>query len=610
MIMKRAILLYILLIGNFYAMADKLSFRTDAPDAVVSGDQFRLCYTINTQKVSNFRAPSINGFEVLMGPSRSQQSSTQIINGNVSSSSSITFTYILQASKTGTFSIPGATIVAEGKPMTSNSVRIKVLPPDHSVSNNNNNNNNKNTQNSSSTSRRISGKDLFITATASRTNVYEQEAILLTYKVYTTLNLTQLNGNMPDLKGFHTQEVELPRSKSFSLEHFNGRNYKSVVWSQYVLFPQQTGTLTVPSIKFDGIIEQELGSVDPFDAFFNGGTNISEFKKSIMAPQLTIHVSPLPGNKPASFGGAVGQFTLSSSVNSNKVRTNDALTLRLIISGTGNMKLIGNPKVNFPKDFEVYDPKVTDKFSLTKNGLTGNKIIDYLAVPRHPGNFKIPAIEFTYFDINSRSYRTIQTKEFEITVEKGNGNASQAISDFTNKEDVQMLGQDIRYIKLNNNTVYKLGDTFFGSFMYYLCYIVPLVLFVLFIIIYRKQIAENANVAKMKNKKANKVATKRLKAAGSLLQDNKKNEFYDEVLRALWGYVSDKLNIPLSQLSKDNIESELRKYGVGEELIKSYLNAMNECEFARYAPGDPNQAMDNVYDKAANAITEMENTIK
>jgi len=603
--MRRAIILYIFIIGSLYAMADKLSFQTDAPDAVVSGDQFRLCYTINTQKISNFRAPSISGFDVLMGPNRSQQSSTQIINGNVSSSSSITFTYILQASKTGTFTIPGATIIADGKSMTSNSVRIKVLPPDHSTSNNNK----KNSQVGSS-SRHISGKDLFITTTASRTNVYEQEAILLTYKVYTTLNLTQLNGNMPDLKGFHTQEVELPRSKSFSLEHFNGRNYKSVVWSQYILFPQQTGSLVVPSIKFDGIIEQELSSVDPFDAFFNGGSNISEIKKSIMAPQLVIHVNPLPGNKPASFNGAVGQFSLSSSINSSKVKTNDALTLRLIISGTGNMKLIGNPKVNFPKDFEAYDPKVTDKFSLTKNGLSGNRIIDYLAVPRYAGNYKIPAIEFTYFDVSSRNYKTIRTKEFNITVEKGKGNASQAISDFTNKEDVQMLGQDIHYIKMDDNLLYQKGDSFFGSFVYYLCYIIPFILFIINIIIYRKQIAESSNIAKMKNRKANKVAVKRLKTAGCLLRDNKKDEFYDEVLHTLWDYVSDKLNIPLSQLSKDNIESELQHYGVGEELIKNYLNAMNECEFARYAPGNPDEAMDNVYKKAANAITQMENTIK
>lgn len=592
-------------------MADKLSFRTDAPDAVVSGDQFRLCFTINTQKVSNFRAPSINGFDVLMGPSRSQQSSTQIINGNVSSSSSITFTYILQAGKTGTFTIPGASIVANDKSITSNNVRIRVLPADHSSNSNNNSNRNSRNSNSASTSsKHISGKDLFITATASRSNVYEQEAILLTYKVYTTLNLTQLNWDMPDLKGFHTQEVELPRSKTFSLEHYNGRNYKSVIWSQYVLFPQQSGNLTIPSIKFNGVIEQEVGSVDPFDAFFNGGSNYAEVNKSIIAPKLIIHVSPLPANKPASFGGAVGQFSLSSTLNSDNVKTNDAITLRIIISGTGNMKLIGSPKVVFPKDFEVYDPKVTDKFSLTKNGLTGNKVIDYLAVPRHSGKYQIPPIEFSYFDTTTRNYKTIRTKEYTINVEKGNGNSSQAIADFTNKEDVQILNQDIHFINLKDNSISKPGDFFFGSFLYYLCYLVPFILFIAFLIIYRKQIADNANVMKMKNKKANRVAIKRLKVAGTLLKDNKKDEFYDEVLRTLWGYVSDKLSIPVSQLSKDNIENELIQYGVGDELIKQYMSAINECEFARYAPGNANDTMDNIYNMAVRVISQMENTIK
>lgn len=606
---KIIFLLFTILAAWQVKAADKVRFVAEAAGVVVSGDQVRLVFTVNSQDIKDFRAPSIKGFDVLMGPSRSQQSSIQIINGKRTSNSSTAFTYILLAGSPGTYTIPAASVEVNGEKVFSNAISIKVLPQDQNSGNSGNNGGGSaSSSRSQAAGSRISANDLFITATASKTTVHEQEAILLTYKVYTVVNLRQLYGKMPDLKGFHTQEVELPQQKTFTLEHYKGRNYNTTVWSQYVLFPQQTGKLEIPSITFDGVVAQQTVSDDPFDAFFNGGGYV-EVKKKITTPKVVINVQPLPA-KPAGFSGAVGEFKLASSINATDVKTNDAVTIKLTLSGTGNMKLIGTPEVKFPQDFEIYDPKVTDDYKLTNSGLTGTKTFEYLAIPRHAGNFTIPAVEFTYFDLKSNSYKTLKTEAYNLKVAKGQGNADQVISDFTNKESVKMLGKDIRFIKLGDSSLRPKGDFFFGTVGYYLCYLIPLLLFVVFAVIYRQKALENANVAKVKTKKANKVATRRMKLAGKLLAENKKNEFYDEVLKALWGYISDKLSIPVSQLSKDNIEAELTNYGVQEALIAEFIGVLNECEYARYAPGNENEAMDKVYSASVEVISKMENSIK
>lgn len=605
--MRKIVFLWIALLAfatQMYA-DDKVTFTASAPDAVAIGDQFRLSYTVNTQKVKDFRAPSIKGFDVLMGPTRSY--SMQSINGNTTES--LTFTYILLAQKEGEYTIPGATITANGDQMLSNSVKIKVLPADKAGSSQNGGG--QSTGRSSSSGTSISNSDLFITATASKTSVYEQEAILLTYKIYTVVDLRGFdNVKLPDFKGFHSQEVELPNDRRWGLEHYKGRNYHSTVYRQFVLFPQQSGKLTIDAARFDASVEKMDAIDDPFEAFFNGGAGAIQIKKTLMTPKLTIDVKPLPAGKPADFSGGVGEFNISSSINSTKVKTNDAITIKVVISGTGNLKLVSEPEVKFPEDFEVYDPKVDSKFRLTNAGLSGNKVIEYLAIPRNAGTYKIPSIKFSYFDIKSRSYKTLTTEEYTVQVEKGAGNATQTIANFTNKEDLKVLNEDIRFIKQNDVKLSPKGEYFFGSMTYWLFYIIPGLLFVGCFVAYRKQIAANANVAKVRTKKANKVAVKRMKLAGKLLASNQKDAFYDEVLKALWGYISDKLSIPVSKLSKDNIEEELRKYGVAEELIQEFLNALNSCEFARFAPGDANQAMDKVYTESFEVISKMENSIK
>ena len=579
-----------------------------APSQVAVGEQFRLTYTINTQDVRGFRAGNIpEEFEVLMGPSTSTQSSFQMVNGHTSSTSSVTYTYIVVATKNGTFTIPPAHATVDGKTVTSNEVRIKVSGQAQQGGRQQSRQQSGGNGELRPAGTAISGSDLFIHVSASKQHVREQEPILLTYKVYTLVGLTQLSGKMPDLKSFYTREVPLPQEKSFKIETFNGRQYRTVTWQQYVMFPQATGKLEIPAITYDGIVVQQNRNVDPFEAFFNGGSGYVEVKKQIKAPAITIQVDPLP-QRPANFSGGVGSFDISAQVDKTEVKANDPVNLRVVVSGVGNMKLLKQPVVKMPKDFDSYDAKVTDKTKLTVNGLEGSIVYDFLAVPRHQGTFEIPAIEYTYFDTKTNAYKTLRTEPFTLKVAKGDGQTT--VSSFAGQEDVKELANDIRYIHTGNTMQHGVDEFFFGSTAYGVSLGVLLLIFISLFVVFRHRAIENANRVKQRAGKANKVAVKRLKKAAKLMKAGKDSDFYDEVLRALWGYVGDKLNMPVDQLSRDNISQQLSAYNVSEETISQFIGALDECEFARYAPGDATGNMNKVYDAAISAITQIANTMK
>ncbi len=614
--MKKILLTLTFLVATFACrtvQAEELTFTADAPNAVVLGETFRLSYTVNTHKAKNFRIGDITDFDILMGPSQSSSSSTSIINGVRTSSRTLTFTCILRPKKEGSFTIPAATITAEDKQLKSRELTVRVLPPDQHAS--------SAQQSGAQSSGRgavisqggqIGDDDLFIVATVNKKKVYEQEAILLTYKIYTTVNLTNVSGKMPDLKGFHTQEVEMPKgNREFQLEHYNGRNYRTLVWSQYVLFPQHSGQLEIPSITFEGTVAQRVQSYDPFEAFFNGGNSYVNVQKPIRTPKLTIEVSPLPSGRPVSYYGGVGNFSISSSISSTELKEDEAVTLKLVVSGTGNMKLIKTPEVKFPADFEVYDPKVDNKFTLKAGGLSGNKVMEYLAIPRHGGTYTIPPVEFAYFDVESGNYKTLTTPEYTLNVAKGDGSMSSATPiGYVSKEELRLLGQDIRYINLKDAHYHAKGQFFFGTIVYWLWYVIPFAVFLVIVIVYRKQAVESANMAKVKTKKAGKVATRRLKVAKQKMQEKDKAGFYDEVLKALWGYLSDKLSMPVSELSKENIAAKLTMCQVPRELIEECVALIGECEFARYAPTLSGYADEKVYGKVAALMNRLENAIK
>lgn len=616
--MKRLIHIFILVAFSLSTFADEVSLRVSAPSTVEVGGKFRVQFTVNTQNVSHFSAPDFKGFEVIYGPATSSQSSFQMINGRTSQSSSIIYTYVLMAESVGNFTIGSASVQVDGKTVKSKPTQVRVLSGGAGgASGGNYGGGNSNAgggrassaPEASSSSTNISAKDLFMTATASRTTVHEQEAILLTYKIYTLVDLRELDGKLPTLDGFQIQEIPLPRTKEFSIEQYNGRNYRSVIWSQYLLFPQKSGKLTIPAITYEGVVITHNRNLDPIEAFFNGQSGYTEVKRKITTPTLTINVSPLP-NKPEGFSGAVGKFSISSSMSTKEVDANEAVTLKISVQGSGNMKLISTPEVQFPKDFETYDAKVNDNFQLTRSGLSGTKDFEYLFVPRHAGTYEIPASEFIYFDTESRSYKTLKTEAYTLKVNKGKGGAGQSVSNYSGQQqDVQQLNQDIRFIKKGDVDLHQPGDTFFGTWKCWAAYLLPLLLFIIVMVLGRKQMKAHANVALSRGRKANKVALRRMKTAKKLLDNHDTGKFYDEVLRALWGYVGDKFNMSQESLNKENIEQSLTSRNVPDEQIQQFMKVLNDCEFARYAPGDVNENMGNVYNSAIDAISKMEDNL-
>lgn len=598
----------ILLICLFIACACfSQVIRVSTPSRVEAGENFRVSFKVTTQDVDDFRSGlhSTDVVEVIAGPYTSSESSFQMVNGHTSSSSSITYTYTLYAAKSGVYNIPVAHARVGGKQISSRPAKVTVV----GLAQGRGNNSPKMHEDDNyqphmkAAGSAISGRDLFIKVSANKKKVYEQEPILLTYKVYTLVDLTQLEGKMPELTGFHTQEIPLPQQKSFHIERVNGKPYRTVTWSQYVMYPQMTGKMEIPSITFKGIVVQQNRSVDPFEAFFNGGSGYVEVKRNIVAPSIKIDVLPLP-HKPANFSGGVGKFNISAQLNKNELKAGDPLSLRIVVGGIGNLKLIKQPVVNFPKDWDKYDPKVTDKTKLTSNGLEGNMIYDILAVPRNQGHYTIPPVELTYYDTSLNQYKTIKTQSFEIEVAKGDGSRSSVV-DYSKDQP-----KDIKDIKKGEAELHSVDNFFFGSVGYLMSLLIPFAAFVALLVIFRKRAIDNADLVKMKGKKANKIATKRLRQANKLMLAGKTNEFYDEVLRALWGYVGDKLNMPAEKLSRENISEKLQSHNVDDNTISKFLSAIDDCEMMRFAPGDPEGNMNKTFESAMTAIMEIENVMK
>lgn len=596
--MRKLIFLFVLVCMVVGARATDVVFKANAPEAVVMGEQFRLTFTVNAEG-RDIRVPSIPDFEVLMGPEISTSYSSSWGNGQSKSETSVTFTYILMPKKEGTFTIPEATIKVNRANYTSNSLTIKVLPADKAG---------KEAANAAAAKGQISKDDLFVTMDVSKRSLYEQEGLLVTFKAYSSLIFQINNLKYPEFEGFLVQEIDLPADKQAVLENYKGRNYQTVLMRQVLLYPQRSGKITIGAGRYDALARIMVRQRSLFDYF----GSFQDIKKVLTTDPVTIDVKPLPSGKPASFSGGVGSFTMSSEISAKKIKANEAVTIKLKLSGNGNVKLLKNPEVKFPNDFDIYDPKVETDIKTTTAGVSGSKTIEYMAIPRYAGKFEIPAVEFSYFDIKSGAYKTLKSEAFELEVEPGEGGnaAAPVVSNFNNKESVKYLGKDVRYLKTKGFHFVTPDNLFYGSLANILWYVIPALLFIAFFVIYRKQVRENANIALVRTKRANKVATKRLKIAGKLMAENKREAFYEEILRALWGYLSDKLSIPQAELTKDNVEAELAKYGVSENLKSEFMDILNTCEFARYAPSAETDAMDKLYQLTVDAIEKMESTIK
>ena len=591
------------------AFSQDVTFRASAPEVVELGQQFRLIYAINA-KADNFSAPAINAFSVLAGPSTSQSSNVSIVNGKVTQTFELRYTYVVQANKVGVFTIPPAEIVVNKKTYKSNPVKIEVIKgapkQEQSVATPSGMNQAPSTTNQ----KQISKSDLYIKIYVSKTKVHQEEHIVATIKLFTKLNITRLdNAKLPSLQGFIAEDLEVPQLTSLNRERINDQIYLTGVLKKYLLYPQKTGKIVIEPFELDVYYQKPNSrrSRSMFDDFF--GAVDSEGRK-VISNSVAINVSELPDNKPYNFSGAVGKLQFSATIDNLNVKTNDAVNLRVKVSGNGNLKYINPPKIDFPSDFDVYDPKISNNIKYTEGGAVGNKTFEYLMIPRHAGNFTIPAFSFSYFDTETDQYKTRKAGPFKIDVTKSETDTTVTVSSAFTKEDVKFFGQDIRFIKNNNIQLKKLNNFIFGSRVFYILYIVALIMFLGVFLFRRKKIKENANVILVKNKKANKFARKRLNKASGFMKQDQKEEFYEELVKALWGYISDKLGIPVASLSKDNARTEMITKNVNEEYIDQILNIIDRCEYARYAPVTEETKMDALYNDAIKVISKLQQKLK
>lgn len=591
-------------LGVWAVNAQDVEFSASGPRVVEMGEQFRLSFAINA-KGSGFEEPSMDKFRILTGPNVSTSSSVQIINGSMTKSVSYTYNYVLMASEEGKFTIPPAKIKIKGKVYQSNAITIEVVGgskqavPQQSGR-----------QSSSVDKANIGNDKLFVAVNVNKKTLYQGESLVADIKVYTKVGLAGFEDiKFPQFTGFWSQDIESPQQISLVRENVNGQIYEVGLFKKVLLFPQRSGEIIIEPFDITMITQQRVRSNNPFDDFFGGSYKRTPVR--VKSAPVKINVKPLPVNPPANFNGAVGDFNMSVSIDKNQVKANEAINLKIRIAGNGNLKLIKPLKVDFPPDLDVYDPKTSVNTKASVSGVNGSITYDYLFIPRYAGNYRIAPIKFSYFDTKSKTYKTISSQEFEINVERGSGDEelTSGVVQGLSKEDVKFIGEDIRFLKTKSDL--KKVETFvFGKLWFYAIYLGSLLIFIGILIIRRTQVKQNANQAKVKNRKAGKVSQKRLKVAASYLKQNNAEKFYDEVLKAIWGYLSDKLIIPVAELNKDNVFDALSKNAIADELQTQLKELLDTCEFARFAPSAVSGGMEEVYKNAGSLISKLDQKIK
>jgi hypothetical protein len=615
--MKKYIFFLIFISGLFrVTYAEDIKFYASAPNTVGSGQQFAVTFTVNAA-ASNFKAPSFKGFSVLSGPNQSSSSSMQIINGKMNQSVSYSFTYYLQAGNEGNYTVAPARITVEGKTYESESISIKVVKSSQGANNQQQQQQQSQTQNNQSGGNGVSDNDIFLRANVSNASPYLGEQIIVTYKLYTAVGIAQYSINkLSSNKGFWSEDLnkENDKPKQYK-ENIKGKQYIVAEIRKVAFFPQESGKLDINPLEVDVIaqIQTQRRKTNSIFDFFDDpfSSSYQNVKKTIRSNNITINAKPLPSaNKPEDFTGAVGTFTFRSEIDKNELKANEAVNLKFTISGRGNIKLIDKLNVNFPTDFETYDPKIIDNINKSDNGVSGTKTFDYLLIPRNQGVYTIKPVTFTYFDLNKGKYVTLSSPEYTIKVSKGDGKQNNVALTSVNQEEIKYIGSDIEHIKTKPMSLYKKGEHFFLSDLFYIILSIPLLLFIIALIIRRKHLKLRSDLALLKNRKATKVANKRLKKAKNYLLTKEKDNFYIEISNALWGYISDKFSIPLAELSMESVNDALKSRNVKDEIVSQFIKTLNNCEFARFAPGDESLTMDKIYKEAIDVISKTENELK
>lgn len=577
------------------------TFKVITPGNVVEERKFSLTFRLTNGEGNAPKAPELEGCTYLYGPSVSTMQSTEVVNGHMSSSTTIDYSFIYSADKSGTVNVPAVSISAGGKTLSSKAATFKILPPDANSAAGGHSQPGANNRQPAEASHHISADDLLIRISFNKTHVYEQEAVIATIKVYTTTDITQIMPKkQPVFEGFLSEE--LPVSFETDTEHYNGRNYYTAVLKRCLLYPQKSGRLTVNSGQYD-VVVRTYETVNM--GYFVTRRPVQQ-TVTTNSNQATLVVEALPEPRPAGFNGAVGNFSVSTELNPELLRTNEAATYSYIIKGTGNIKYLSAPEVDFPAGMDRYTPKTDIAAAVSGSDMSGTFRVDYTIVPQEPGKFTIPATPFVYFNPSEKKYVTLDTRPYDVNVAKG---ASTSVAG-AEQRAIDNTITDIRHIHTSPEKPIVSGGMLFHSVWYWLAYAAVVALLVASILGYRRTLRLRADVGGRRLARANRVAMKRLRAARGFMQSGKSEEFYQELAKAMWGYVSDKLGIPPSQLLRDNIAARMADYGVGENDTQSVLDVLDECEQARFTPDHSAAEVSALYERAAAAIKNLEGVKK
>ena len=603
--MKRLLVSLIIFTSTTLSLLASPSFTIDAPKQVSVNSKFSITYILKDGEAStsSLKVPQINGCSLIFGPSVASSQSYQIINGKASSSSQHEYTYYYRADKEGEYIIGAASIVVDGKKMTTQPASLTIVASKHSQDNQSNGANSSNqpvdiddisTQNAG---KKVDANDVFIRISTSRSSAYEQEAIECTIKLYTKYSISEFMAiTQPTFNGFLVEDLQFQSSIN-ARETYNGQEYQTAVLKKCILFPQKSGNLTIVSGTYDlTVVQYEQVNM----GFYVVNQPVTK-KIRINSNNATISIQPLPIPQPAGFDGAVGQFTAAVRISTNNFRTNEPATLTYSINGTGNIKYIKDAIIDFPSEFEQYTPNHTVDAEMKGNNVSGSSITEYTFIPKEVGNYTINVPNFVYFDPESKEYKTIELESFDIKVAQGISGLT------TNQQYVTSKNTDIRYIKLGEKNLSFENSYTLSKAWYWILYVISISIFIGAILYTNATNKRKANVIGLKISQANKVAKKRLKIANKYMQTKDSEHFYEEMLKALWGYLSDKLSIPASQLLRPNIAQELLDRGAPAEVCDSIINILDECEMARYTPSSCDlQQIESVYTRATEAINDLE----
>ena len=603
--MKRLFITVIAGLAALIASAQDV-IRVEAPNVVAADEQFNVTFIIEGENSpSGFTWDSGSDFQVLWGPQSGRSMSTQIINGKRTTSSQTTYTYVLRPIGTGKFNIPTATAKVKGKEIRSESKTIEVAAAGAASSRP------QTQQGSASRSQQtgVADEDIFMTLELSRTNVVVGEPITATLKLYQRVNVAGFeNVSFPDFNGFWSQEIEAPTNIEFSREVYEGQIYNSALLRKFILIPQQQGAVKINPAEMVCLVNIRVASAGNsiFDGFFDDYRTI---RKRVATKPLTVNVSPLPAGAPASFGGGVGTFEISAKLSKDTLKTHEAGSLLVTVTGKGNVSLLEAPKVSFPPDMEVYDTKVSDR--IDKSGLNGVRYYEFPFIPRSYGDFVIEPIKYSYYDVNTKRYVTLETPAIPLTVERGNEtDGGGVVISGPSQKDVRTLGSDIRFISTKAPGLASKGAFFVGSPSFWIITVLIFVVAAICWAAFRKLAARRADVVGTKTRKATKMALKRLQLAGTFLKQNLYTAFYEELHKALIGFISDKLNMPMAEQSKERMAEALKEKNVNETLVAKFIAILDACEFARYSPDAGHDAMAAHYDEAVEIISSMDSEMK